>query len=293
MRINPNPMPDILAALNTNERQKELALLQLASGQRINSPSDDPAGSAVLVQIQDRSSQEASFLNSTGTISGQLQMADSTLSSVVSALTRAIALGVQGATGTLSDANRLALADEVSGVRDQLLSLANITYEGRFVFAGTAQFQPFVADASLPAGVRYNGNSGINSIQIGNGYQVQVNVPGDQMFTAAGNNMFQAITDLITALQTNSGIDTAVASVRGAFDYVTSRRVFYGNVLNQLQGQQMFLNNEKLQLAQQENTVGAADISAVASQLVNTENSRSGALAAIGKMSQSSLFDYL
>lgn len=54
-----------------------------------------------------------------------------------------------------------------------------------------------------------------------------------------------------------------------------------------------FLNNEKLQLAQQENTVGAADMTAVASQLVNTENSRSAALAAIGKMSQSSLFDYL
>jgi hypothetical protein len=54
-----------------------------------------------------------------------------------------------------------------------------------------------------------------------------------------------------------------------------------------------FLGNEKLQLAQQENTVAGADVTAVASQLVNTENARSAALAAVGKMSQGSLFDYL
>ena len=293
MRINPNPMPDILAALDVNERQKEIALLQLASSKRINSPSDDPAGAAVMVQVHDRSSQEASYLSSIGTLSGQMQTADSTLSSVVTALTRAIALGVQGATGTLSDANRHALADEVSGVRDQLLSLANITYEGRFVFSGTAQVQPFTADSTAPSGVRYDGNGGVNHLSIGNNFTVQVNLPGDQMFSAAGHDMFQAVTNLITALNTNSGIDTAVASLRDAFDYVTAKRVFYGNVLNQLDAQQTFLNSEKLQLAQQENTVGGADTTAVASQLVNTENARTAALAAMGKVSQSSLFDYL
>lgn len=293
MRVNPNSMPDILAALERNQQQRQTATLQLASGLRINTPSDDPAGSAVLVQIHDRGTQANSFLRSIGTITGQLQMADSTLNSVVLTLTRAIALGVEGATGTLSDANRLALADEVSGVRDQLLSLANISYEGRYVFAGTTNVQPFVADPTVPAGVRYDGNAGTNSVAIGNGYRVQVNLPGDQMFTAPGHNMFQAITDLITALQSNSGIDTAVAAVRGGFDYVTSRRVFYGNVLNQLEGQQNFLANEKLQLAQQENTVAAADITAVASQLVNAENARAAGLAAVGKMSQGSLFDYI
>ncbi len=293
MRVNPNPMPDILAALERNQEQQNDATLQLASGRRINTPSDDPAGAATVVQIHDRSSQADSFLSSIGTLSGQLQVADSTLSSVVTALTRAIALGVQGATGTLSDENRLALAEEVKGVRDQLLSLANVSYEGRYIFSGTAQVQPFVADATAASGVRYDGNSGVNGITVGNGFQVQVNIPGDQMFAAAGSDMFQAVNDLITSLQSNSGIDTAVASVRAAFDYVTGRRVFYGNAINQLQAQQTYLNEEKLQLAQQENTVAGADMAAVASQLVNAENARNAALAAVGKMSQGSLFDYL
>ncbi|HVO63024.1 MAG TPA: flagellar hook-associated protein FlgL [Terriglobales bacterium] len=291
MRVNPNPMPDIVAALERNQKQQNTSLLQLASGQRINAPSDDPGGAATVVQIHDRTAQTDSFLSSIGTITGQLQMADSTLSSVVTALTRAIALGVQGATGTLSDDNREALAEEVTGVRDQLVSLANVSYEGRYVFAGTAQVQPFAVDSSL--GVRYDGNAGVNTISAGNGYQVQMNVPGDQIFAAPGNDVFQAMNGLIDSLRANTGIDTAVTAVRKAFDYVTGRRVFYGNAINQLQAQQTYLNGEKLQLSQEENTVAGADVVAVASELVNAQNARSAALAATGKMSQGSLFDYL
>jgi flagellar hook-associated protein 3 FlgL len=293
VRVNPNPMPDILAVLQRNQEQQNTALLQLASGRRINTPSDDPAGAATVVQIQDRASEAGSFLKSIGTTTGQLQMADSTLSSVVAALTRAISLGVQGATGTLSDGNRQALAEEVMGVRDQLLSLANVSYEGRYLFSGTAQVQPFVVDLTAASGVRYRGNSGVNTIAVGSGYHVQVNAPGDQMFAAAGNDMFQAVNDLTTSLQSNVGIDTAVASVRKAFDFVTGRRVFYGNAINQLEAQQTYLKSEKLQLSQQENTVAAADSAAVVSQLVNAQSARSAALAATGKLSQGSLFDYL
>jgi flagellin-like hook-associated protein FlgL len=81
--------------------------------------------------------------------------------------------------------------------------------------------------------------------------------------------------------------------VRKAFDYITGQRVFYGNAMNQLQAQQTYLNGEKLQLSQQEDTVAGADMASVASQLVNAQNARSAALAATGKMSQGSLFDYL
>jgi DNA-binding response OmpR family regulator len=54
-----------------------------------------------------------------------------------------------------------------------------------------------------------------------------------------------------------------------------------------------YLNGERLQLAQQEDTVASADVASVASQLVNSQNARSAALAATGRISQGSLFDYL
>ena len=294
MRINPNVTADLLASLANAQEEQNKAMLQMASGRHVNTPSDDPSAAAILVQNQAQSSQADQFLRNADSVQAQLQTTDSTLNSVVLALQRAISLGVQGANGTLSDANRASVVGELNGIQDQLIGLANLSFQGQFVFAGTAtQAQPFVADATQPSGVRYDGNAGTNSVAVGDGVSMQVNVPGSQIFAATGSDMFQAVHDLITALQSNTGIDTAVTGVRAAFDHVTAQRVFYGNAMNQLQSQQTYLNNDKLLLSQQENAVGGADLAAATTNLLSAQNARSAALAAAGKISQLSLFDYL
>src|SRR6266850_4764722 len=125
MRVNPNPMPDLLAALSRARQTTEDALRELSSGRRVNQPSDDPAASAILVQNHDQTIFTARYLQSLGSIQSQFQTADSALSSVILSLQRAITLGVQGANGTLSDADRAAIASELQGIQDQLVSLAN------------------------------------------------------------------------------------------------------------------------------------------------------------------------
>ena len=293
IRANPFPMADLLAALENLQQQQNTAALQLGSGSKINQPSDDPAGAAEAVQINDMSSQVDSFQRSIGSISGLLSSADSTLNSVVSVLQRAISLGVEGANGTLSDTDRAAIASELSGIQSQLISLANSTYQGQFIFAGTEQKQPFVADPSVPTGVRYAGNTQTNTVSIGHGYRIQVNLPGSQIFNGPGADMFQAMNDLIQALKSNSGISTASTELGAAFTYITGQRVFYGNALNQAQTQQAFLSTEKVDLSQRQNTVSGADVPAVASQLATDETAINATLGAIGRMPQTSLFDYL
>lgn len=63
------------------------------------------------------------FLRNVTGLRALLQVADSALNSVVLAMTRVIQLGVEGANGTLTPDNRLAVAAEVQGLREQLLSL--------------------------------------------------------------------------------------------------------------------------------------------------------------------------
>ncbi len=132
-----------------------------------------------------------------------------------------------------------------------------------------------------------------NVVDVYVNYQLQVNLPGSQLFNSPQGNMFLSMQNLINAVNANSGIDTAVAGVRQAFDFVTGQRVFYGNGLNQIQSQQAFLSTQKTQLASQENVIAGADLAAAASQVVNNENARSATLAAIGRVSQNSLFDFL
>lgn len=293
IRINPYPMPDLLAALENLQQQQETATMQLATGSKINQPSDDPAGAAQEVLIQEASSQNDSYQQSISSISGQLSTAESTLSSVVTALQRAISLGTEGANGTLSDSDRSDVAAELSGIQSQLISLANTSYQGQYIFAGTATTQPFVVNPQSSSGVTYAGNQGTNSVAIGNGYSLQANLPGSQIFNGAGADVFQAMSDLINGLQNNAGIGTAVNEVSNALSYVTAQQTFYGNALNQTQAQQTYLSTEQVNLSQQQNAVSAADVATVASQVSSDQTAVDATLSAIGKMPQDSLFDYL
>jgi len=294
MRVNPNPVPDLLAALNRTRQDTQEALLELSSGRRVNQPSDDPAASAILVQNHDQAIFTARYLQSLSSIQGQFQTADSALNSMILAMQRALTLGVQGANGTLSDTDRAAVAAELQGIQDQLISLANTSFQGRPLFAGTmTSSPPFVKDNTFPSGVRYDGNGAVNTVQIGDGYQIAVNKPGSQLFVTPGHDIFQAMTGLVQAMQSNTGFTAAMISLRDTFDYVSGQRVFYGNTMNQAQAQSNYLGTAKLQLSQQENTLAAADIEAAASRLVNSQNATNATLAAVGRISQLSLFDFL
>ena len=293
IRVNPFVLPDLLAALGNTRQQADTASLELATGSRINKPSDDPGGAAQLISNHDQSSQADSFLRSISSVNGLLQTADSTLGSVVTVLQRAISLGVEGANGTLSAADRADIATELTGIQQQLISLGNASYQGEFIFSGTSTALPFVADATSPSGVSYKGNAGVNSIQAGQNYSLQINQPGSRVFTAAGADVYQSISDLIGALQSNSNIGNAVGELNAAFDHITSQRVFYGNALNQLQSQQNFLNSEKVELATAENSIAGADPAKAITTLTQAQTAISAELAAMSRISQSSLFDYL
>jgi flagellar hook-associated protein 3 FlgL len=291
MRVNPNPYPDLISSLQTTQQQINTDLNEISSGQSVNVPSDNPAAAAMLVQNADQTSEADQYLRSISSVQGEMQNADSALNSVVTALQRAITLGVEGANGTLSSSDRTSVANEVEGIQSELVGLANLSYQGNYVFAGTAtQTAPYVATAT---GVQYVGNSKSNQITLGNHFSVQTNLPGSQLFSGGGTDMFQSIQDLITSLQTGTNIQTAVNEVNAAYGQVNAQRVFYGNAINQLNSQQTFLNSETTQLAQQQSTVGGADLSKVISDLENAQTSRQATLEAIAQTQQSNLFSYL
>lgn len=296
IRVNPNILPDLLSALEQARQQAATSTIELATGSRINQPSDDPAGAAALVANSDQSAQADSFLRSISSVSGQLQTADSTLSSIVTALQRAISLGVQGANGTLSNTDRSDVAAELTGIQQQLIGLANTSYQGEYIFSGTATTQPFVASSSSASGVIYQGNNGVNNVQVGTNFSLAVNQPGSQVFTAAGADVFQSISDLIAAIQNNGGtssISSAVSEVSNAFDHVTSQRVFYGNAINQLNSQQNYLNSEKVNLSSAADAIGGADMATTAANLDQAQLAINAELSAMSRIGQNSLFDYL
>src|SRR3984957_15344659 len=151
MRVNPNYTPDILADLWQSQAQEQTAIEQLSTGKRVNLPSDDPAAAAADVQNQALQSQNDQYLQNTTNLEGSLQTADSTLSSVVTALNQAISLGVQGGNGGMSPTQQQAIAQQVQAIQSQVVQLANTSYQGSYLFGGTTtQTPPFALDSTQP-----------------------------------------------------------------------------------------------------------------------------------------------
>ena len=295
MMISPYLTQIELTAMNAADQAEQTALLQLTTGKRVNVASDDPSAAASEVAISSQSGDCDQFLRSIASVSGELQTADSALSSGVTALQQAISLGVEGANGTLSQDDRNALASQVQSISQQMMGIANLSYNGKYVFAGTADSQPpYVVSAGV---VTYQGNNSVNQVEIEAGQTVAVNQPGSQLFSAAGASVFQSLSDLATALQSSSSttddIANATNEVKAAYTQLNSGRTFYGSTLDQLNASQDFLNSEQLQLTQQTSNLVGIDMNQAATNLANAETARNAALQATASIGNLSLFNYL
>jgi flagellar hook-associated protein 3 FlgL len=295
MRISPYTTQTVLNALSAAAQAEQTALLQMTTGKRVNVASDDPSAAAREVGVSSQSGDCDQFLRSIASVSAELQTADSALNSGVTALQRAITLGVTGANGTLSQQDRAVLASEVESISQQMLSVANLSYNGKYVFAGTADSQPPYVIAA--GGIIYQGNDAVNQVEVEAGQSVAINQPGSQLFSAAGASVFQSLSDLAAALQSNSSttddIANATNEVRTAYDQLNSARTFYGSTLAQLSAGQDFLNSEKLQLTQQSSDLVGVDMSQATTNLANAETARNAALQAAASVGNLSLFNYL
>lgn len=133
---------------------------------------------------------------------------------------------------------------------------------------------------------RYNGNSSTSSAAISNGQTVQLNVPGSQLFLNGSGSVFGSLTALANALQSGNGISAAAAGVQQAFDQLNSQRVFYGNVLSQIQSNETFLNQESVNLTQQQTNIAGADITKAATDLSQANTAEQAVTAATAQILQ-------
>lgn len=294
MRIGGDLTSDLVRAIDRTSAQQEKAFQQLSSGRRIEHAADDPAGFSLATHTSSRLADNDEFVSSTGTVQAVMQTADSTLSSVVTALTRAVSLGVEGANGSLSDAQRQALGAEALGIRDTVLSLANSSFNNTYIFGGTKSTSaPFVVDVT--GNVAYVGADEVNRVRVGEALSVQAGENGAELFADPTGNVFASLTALYQAFTANdpSAVASATAQVRQAFDHVSTKRVFYGNSMQLLEQNSTFLGNNKVELSQEWDNLVAVDPNDAASQLVNAQQAHDRTIAGAAKVSQLSLLDLL
>jgi len=292
IRLNPDLLPNLLSSIEQSQQNEAAATQQLSSGRSVNEISDNPANAAALVINHDQAAQDSQYEQNLNVLQGRYQVADSALSNAVTAMTRASSLAVEGANGTMSASDRQAIAGEVQGILNQMLSLANTSYQGAYVFAGTAVTSPPFALSNNTA--TYNGNAQTTQVQLSNGISMTANVPGDQLFMNSSGNVLQSLQDLYTALTTGNNISTAVTEVQNGLSQLNSQRVFYGNALNQISASESFLNQDTINLSQQENTLVGADLPAVSTNYAQAQLANQATISAASQiLQQKTLLDYI
>src|SRR6185437_9523367 len=126
-----------------------------------------PAAVAQSTLMASAISKDDTFVQTASGTQSMMQVSDSTLGEVVSQLTSAVSLAISGSNGTLNSANIASIKQQLTGIRDQVLSLANTSYLGQSLFAGSqGSVKPFALDTSTtPATVSYAGDSTLNYVE--------------------------------------------------------------------------------------------------------------------------------
>ena len=296
MRFVPNITNDVISNIEQSDQNVQNALQEVSTGQRVSSPSDDPAAAAMLVQLQAESANADQYSMNADSALGQAQTADTAVTSVVALLNRAVTLGVEGANSTESPTDRQDIAKNVQGLLSNVIGLANTTYQGVALFGGTENSTtPFTPSATSSTGYQYNGNSGISQVQVGESLSVQANIPGNTLFDNPNASVLGALSGLATALTSgdSTAIGTATAAVTTALNYVSEQHVVYGSAINQLNAQENYLSQDKLTLSSAATSLVGVDTATAAETLTAAEENNSAVLAASSKVLQNSLLNYL
>lgn len=137
MRVSQQSM---YANFLTNMNQATTDLMDInnkaASQKEVNKPSDDPLGTARILNYRDSLASLDQYLDNMDTATGWLKLADDTLVQASDLITRAKEIAEQGATGTLTASDREILSYNMRQLFEQMVSIANTSFGGQSIFAG-------------------------------------------------------------------------------------------------------------------------------------------------------------
>jgi flagellar hook-associated protein 3 FlgL len=297
MRVDPFFVLNLSGPLNQTQATQQQLTEEVSSGVRVTSIGEDPVAAAQNVQFLNQIERDDSFTQTSSLAQGMLQVTDSALGSVVTQLNEAISLATQGNNGTLDASNLKAVSTQIAGIRDEVLSLANTSYQGQYVFGGSQTgTTPFTLDNSTtPATVTYNGDNDVNTLQSPNGQSIQLNVPGDQIFTSGTGSVLGTLNNLVADFASGtpgSGVsDTSALTT--ALNFVSQQRVTIDNSLTRMTAASGAATEEATELTSAQTTLMQADIPAVSTQLSLTASQQTALINVISALGSGSLFDKL
>jgi len=175
--------------------------LQIATGQRMLSPADDPAAAARAIELNQSDASNTQLANNRTAAANTLSLSEGVLSGVTATLQELQSLGIEVGGVMTNAASMKGIATTLRGRLQELQGLANSTDGvGNYLFSGgQGKIKPFVQTA---AGMVYQGDDVQRQVQVGASRQMAATENGSDIFMRVrnGNGSFQT-----SALVGNAG----------------------------------------------------------------------------------------
>ena len=298
MRLDPNYLSNLAGAVDQSNSSIATLTGELSSGLSVSSLQDNPSAVAQSTLLNSAITADDTYVQTASSVQSRMQVADSTLGEVVTQLTSAISTAVQGNDGTLNGSNLSSIAQKLSGIRDQVLSLANTSYQGQYLFSGSqGSVQPFTLDTSTtPATTTYHGDTDVQSIQTPSGQTIQTNLAGSAVFGGA-SGAFTALNQLIADYSSGASSATLTAdtsALTSAFGQVSDQRSVLDNALSTVESTSTYAQTQAAQLTVQQSGLVSADMATVATQMSSAETQQQALLSTVSALEKNNnLFDYI
>jgi flagellar hook-associated protein 3 FlgL len=286
------------------DNQSHLAQItaQMASGNKIQLPSDDPVTNVRLSRLTREEAIVGQYRDNIAAVKIRLDKNETFLSSITNDITESHDQLVWASDGGNSDADLSSMVNTMSSLRDSIFYSANEKdQEGRYVFSGTLTNTPSITyDATQPVGSRYTftGNTNQQKVVVGNGISqtANVNLSGletllNQMDTTVAELSAPGVSPSTPSLQ--AALKANMDGAEAALDQVSGKIADLGgaqNIMSTLDG-----NHANVSLSNQNALLdlGQLDYGDAATQLNGYNLALQSSYKAYSKISNLSLFNIL
>jgi flagellar hook-associated protein 3 FlgL len=297
MRVTPTSMNrSVMTGLQGNLARLQRTQEQLSSGRRISRASDSPTDAAAAMRLRGEQARTEQLGRNVDDGLTWLGSADSTLTQATSILLRVRQQLVAGKNDTNGPNERAALAGEIDELGASLVGLANTTYLGRPVFAGTqnvgAAFDTTTGD------YLGNGDAVQRNVSADGAGQVGVTLPGPEVFSTlfkgAGTDP-GVLKRISAALRAGdpAAMDKALADLDQASQTMQSAHSLVGSRYNRLLGIQSKGEARLDTLTANLATAESIDLPKTIIDMQIQQTTYQAALGATAKIIQPSLVDFL
>jgi flagellar hook-associated protein 3 FlgL len=282
-----------LRRLSARLESYESRQAQLATGRRVNKPSDDPSSASRALALRSSIRARTQEKRNADDAMTSLDTTDSELQNAVAQVQRAQTLVLRAASAVGSN-ERDAIAAELTQIRASLVSIANVETGGRPLFAGFSDDPP----VQLIAGTwTYTGDTGEIQRRVTDQDRVTVNRTAEQAFgfDTAGEDLFTVLDDMIAAVD-NDDPDLVRANLdrlEGGRARLTENLAIVGATANRVEGAQNRTENTILVLRGELSEVQDVDFEEAIMGLRVEEIAYEATLQALGRALPATLVSFM